>query len=230
MVTVVCGDNTKESRLFLSSILESAEETVSFSQESVSMTEVAQAFDGASLFGPQNTVVFEDFLTKGRKSSEKDAILSYLATKEQDHDIVFWEGKDVTKTQLKQFSKPVLKQFSYPKIIFQFLDSIKPESGTRLIKLHQEVLANTEPEIVLFMLTRQIRLLLSASEKDNTAIDEWKRLSPWQRDKLVKQARLFSLDTLLSIHSSLCTIDRKQKTGELGIPLFSAIDFLLSAI
>lgn len=230
MVTIIYGENTKDSRNFLHSYLLTKEDKILLTSDAISITELTQIFDGTSLFETKKTVVLEDYLSKARKSKEKDTIVTYLAQKASDHDIVFWDSKELTPTSYKAFTKPTLKQFSYPKSIFLFLDNLVPRNSEKLISLHHTVLKTTEPEIVLFMLARHVRLLLTSHDQSDTVIEEWKRLSPWQKDKIIKQSRKFSQEKLISIHKTLYTLDKKQKTGELGVPLSSAIDFLLSAI
>ena len=79
------------------------------------------------------------------------------------------------------------------------------------------------------MLIRQIRLLIALSENGNTrdVIDEVKRLAPWQKSKLAKQAGYFSTQELLKIHEALYKMDLASKTSSFPLSLTETIDFFL---
>jgi len=229
MITILFGDNTKQSREYLRSLVDQ-KDTVSIPVQDVTITDMKQVLDGTPLFSEKRTVILEEFLSKAKKSKEKDAIISYLESKAYEHDIILWEGKDLPKTSFRGFSKPVLKQFKPPQTLFQFLDGVLPHNTAYLISLHHQTLANTEPELIFFMLVRHIRILLALSNPSDAPIDELKRLAPWQVTKLQKQAKSLGQDRLLDLHTKLFILEKKQKTGTLLLPLSDSIDFLLTSI
>jgi len=116
-----------------------------------------------------------------------------------------------------------------------------------LISLFHQTIETTEIEMVFFMLIRQIRLLLALSQTRHSGeeerrlqnpdsgrarmteneIDELKKMAPWQKSKLEKQASLFPQEQLIVFYQKLFTIEVGQKTGTLTAPLVSTIDFLL---
>ena len=59
------------------------------------------------------------------------------------------------------------------------------------------------------------------------SIDEVVRLAPWQKSKLERQTRTFSLEQLKQIYSKLYEIEIAQKTGDSSLSLSQNIDFLL---
>ncbi|MCL5114152.1 MAG: hypothetical protein M1372_03280, partial [Patescibacteria group bacterium] len=163
-----------------------------------------------------------------KPAKEFDAIIKYLGKKHLKNEIFFWEEKELTKKSLNVFANAQVKTFTIPKSLFAFLDSIKPENGKNLIVIFHQSLENAQPEQIMYMIIRQIRLLLSFSELGNLeAIDETSKLAPWQKSKLEKQAKLFNPSSLREIYSKLFEIDLAQKTGTLSMPLSQAIDFLL---
>lgn len=118
-----------------------------------------------------------------------------------------------------------------PKTIFLFLDSLLPGNYKNTIRLFHKALQNTEIELIFYMLQRQFRLLLAASDKKaKETIDEVLRLAPWQKGKLEKQSKLFSIDKLLGLHRRLYEIELAQKSGSLPYSQAHAIDFFLLGI
>lgn len=228
MIYLIFGDNQKDSRNYLRS-LTVEREVVSFTSENLDLTALTQAVSGSSFFAADQVVVLEDFFTQTKKSKEKDAILDFLTQHESEHEIILWEGKPLEKSSYKKFNKPSIHEFKLPQHLFAFLESIAPGNAKISIRLHHDLLRTVEPEIIFFMLVRQFRLLLdgfSAGEK----ISEYKRLAPWQRSKLDKQAERFGYENLVLNYRSLFSIDKAQKTGKLPSSLPDTIDFFLNAI
>jgi DNA polymerase III delta subunit len=97
-----------------------------------------------------------------------------------------------------------------------------------MLKLFHNALENgIKEEIILFMLQRQIRLLLSILDFGEKSIDEVERLASWQTGRLRSQSRLFTVSDLKKIYKRLYEIELGQKTGALSLSLSQSIDFLL---
>lgn len=227
MITVIHGDNTAISRKFLQSIKDE-KKPLTLSQQEINLTDLAQVFESESLFFEQKTVILEDYLGKTRKSKEKDAVLTYLSTQGHDHDIFFWDAKPLTKASYSGLKNVVERPFKLPQTVFQFLDAIRPDNRSTLIKLYHETLQTTEPELLLYMIIRHFRVLLATSE--NAKIDELKNKAPWQQEKYKKQAGLFGIKNLRVHYHNLFEIEKKQKTGELSADLSATIDFFLLSL
>ncbi|MBI4097951.1 MAG: hypothetical protein HY426_02825, partial [Candidatus Levybacteria bacterium] len=155
-----------------------------------------------------------------------DEVSQFLKKNAKDIEIYFWEKKELTKKQLSQFgTEVVVKTFKIPKITFGFLDGLMPGSGKRNVELFHVALNGSSEELLFFMLIRQFRLLLAVSS--DAPIDEAKRLAPWQKSKLLSQAKLFTPKHLKKVYKNLHVIDLAQKTGGLTMPLRQTIDFFL---
>lgn len=230
MITIVHGDDIVSSRKYLSEEKQRQKNFVIFEAEALTITDLVQNIEGKSLFDEKTAIVVENFLSK-KVSKDTEEIVSFLNKHAGDSNVVFWEGKEISKKSLGRFSKSVNKLFKFPQRLFLFLDSIKPRGGKDIISLFHETIKNVEVELVFFMLIRQFRLLLALSdEKSEGTIDEVLRLAPWQRSKLTKQAQLFTKEELKNTYSKLCKIDVMQKTGGLNYKLTQAIDFFLLEI
>ncbi|MBI1982430.1 MAG: hypothetical protein HYY87_01175 [Candidatus Levybacteria bacterium] len=227
MITIIHGDDIVSSRNFLVGQKQKIKNPLEFNGESIAISDLVQIFEGGELFSDQKTLFLEDFLTKRKASKDKDQILSYLS-KYQNHDIFLWEGKEVSAKSLSAFKKAEVKHFKLPQSLFLFLDSLKPGRGKLLIPLFHKTLENMEAEFVFYMLVRQFRLLLALSDlSSKEQIDEIKRMAPWQKSKLQRQAFLFTKDALTKNFAQLYAIDLAQKTGSLSLSLIQTIDFFL---
>lgn len=229
MITIIHGDDLSSSRNYLKSFRREGEMQL-YDGEIITITDLAQHFDGGGLFEQPKHIILENFFSKRKKSTELDSILQYIQTKTLEHEIVFWEPKELDKKTLSQFPHATVKTFKIPQTIFSLLDNIKPGNGKVLVKLLQQTLESSDIEFVFFMIIRQVRLLIACKENSTETIDEIKRIQPWQQGKLEKQARLFSNEELIVLHKKLYEIDRDMKTGELNAPLNIVIDILLITI
>lgn len=231
MITIIHGDDIVHSRIFFIDAKKKSSHAIRFSGNSLGLTDLAQALEGDSLFDSTNKEIFiEDFFSK-KQTKEFKNIASFLQKHSKSVNINIWEPKTLSKSQLSIFKNSVIKLFALPKSLFLFLDAIKPQNGKKLIALFHKTLETTEPELIFFMITRQLRLLLALSSKSATnQIDELARLAPWQKSKMQGQAGLFSVSDLKNIFNKICSIEISQKTGSSILSLPQAIDFLLLSI
>jgi hypothetical protein len=226
MITIIHGDDIQKSREYFLSEKQSAKDPVFFDKE-ISLTNLTQITQGGSLFTNGKDIFIENFFSaKKANSAELKELIKHIEDNSKVFNFFFWEGKALEKSALSVFSKSAQKAFSLPQSLFLFLDQIKPSSASN-IELFHNVLKNAEENVVFYML---IRLLLAVSNHTDQPIDEVKRLAPWQRSKLEKQARLFNQDQLMLTYSDLLRIDLNQKTGTLGTSLVQGIDILLFKI
>jgi DNA polymerase III delta subunit len=230
MITLIHGSDTALSRKYFMDEKQKANDAVILDADSVNLTDLTQLFDGGGLFGETKYLFIEQLLTKRKKSADLPEILNYLEKNGTEHTIILWEGKELERGSLMLLKTATVRIFKLPQSLFQFLDTLAPGNGKILIKLFRQTIETSETEMVFFMLIRQIRILLAlngAQSQTSEAIDEAKKLAPWQKSKLEKQANLFKPDQLLTLYDKLFQIELGQKTGTLGSPLDSTIDFLL---
>lgn len=234
MLTIIHGNDTALSRKSFMEEKEKIAQAVFLTAEQVTMTDLTQLFEGGGLFGETKYLFIEQFLTKQKKISNYKEIINYLEKSAAENTIMLWEQKEMERGVLTTFKNAKIRLFNLPQTLFQFLDAIKPENDKILIPLFHKTIKYTETEMVFFMLIRQFRLLLgvynsrsSADSYGGDQIDEIRRLAPWQKNKLEKQAALFEAAHLLDLYNKLYAIEAGQKTGTLNSSLVSAIDFFL---
>lgn len=230
MLTIIHGADTAASRN--NYILEKHKnpDALTLSEKEVDLTSLAQILEGAGLFEDTKTLFIEQFITDRKKSKEKEGVTDYLIKNSKNNNIIMWESKELTASQLSPFKGASIKVFKLPPSLFSFLDSIKPGNSTQTIKLHHTALIANEPEMIFFMLVRHFRLMLALSQKSNNYISEITRMSPWQKTKLEKQAKQFDEQKLLDLYSKLFVIESAQKTGGLAADLTAKIDFFILEI
>jgi DNA polymerase III delta subunit len=217
MITLIHGDDIVTSRNYFLEEKKKYLNSPIYNGKDLEAIDLIELLQPKNLFFEKQAVFIENlFLKKELFSKLKDSKI----------DVFLWEGKEITSAELIKL-KPEVKLFKLPQALFSFLDSIRPNSPQN-VSLFRNALKNTTEDMIFYMLIRQFRLLLSVSEAKD-GIDEVKRLAPWQKTKLTKQASLFTKDQLKKIYSKLYKMDLDVKTGEIE-SLTPSIDFLLLEI
>jgi DNA polymerase III delta subunit len=229
MITIIHGDNITESRNYFLELKQKEKGGISFDSKNLTLTDLVQNIEGSGLFSDTKTVFIEDFLTKLKKTDNTSKeILNYIVKASKGNNFILWESKEILKNDLFLFKNARIQMFKLPKNIFLFLDNLRPNNSRNLLKLfHNAIDSGIKEEIILFMLQRQVRLLLSLLDPGEKSIDEIERLAPWQSGKLQSQSRLFAVQDLKKIYKKLYEIELGQKTGALPLSLSQSIDFLL---
>jgi hypothetical protein len=230
MITIIHGNDIVASRKYFFDQKIKQSGSLLIDEPSFSLTDLTQILDGGGLFEETKFLFIEQFLSKRKKSVEKEAIIAYLLKKAVSHSIWLWEGKELERSALTPFGSATVKDFKLPSTLFTLLDALRPGNGRQLIRLFHQTLATTDTEMIFFMLIRQFRILLALVEPGDMVIDEARRLPTWQRGKVEKQASLFGSASLLKLYSQLFQIELAQKTGTLASPLTPTIDFFLLGI
>lgn len=225
MITIIHGNDAASSRKYFLGEKERLSDATVVDGKSINLTDLTQIFEGGELFAnPKNFFIEQVFARK--KSRELDEIVNYIEAN-KNNNIFMWDDKELTKSNLSHFKNPIVKIFKLPQTLFLFLENIKPKNGKVLIKLFHETLASSDPEMIFFMMIRQVRTLLSVIEAGSNSIDEVKRLAPWQKSRITQQADSFEIKDLKKLYSRLFEIEKGLKTGGLTSPLTQTIDFLL---
>lgn len=256
MITIIYGEDTAASRNYLFAERNKHSEKAILDGASLTLTDLLQALSGSGLFGDQQAIFIDELLSKRKTSKELEEIISSIVNSQSS--IFIWESKDLTAKQLSSFKKATVKQFKIPATVFAFLDALLPKNGEKLVTLFHELLKDEDVNFALFMLQRQVRLLLALSNQEpvipdligdpgkgidsrlrhaerglrgnDTIISEVKRLAPWQKGKMEKQAKQFTSQQLIELHTKLYKLELGQKTGGLSMPLEQELDFLLASL
>ena len=225
MITIVHGSDSISSRKYFLS--QKDEKSITFDAESLNPVELNQSLQGSGLFGVSSKIFIENLFT--RKGTKSITAVGEILTDNKEAVIFIWADKEIGVKILSSFPKFEFQNFKIPQNIWSFLDGIRPDNPLNVSSFHK-TLNETDPEIIFTMIIRQFRLLLGLSESSNNNIDEIKRLAPWQKSKLVRQASLFGVDKLKQIYKMLYKIDKSQKTGKSPLTLVQDIDILMLEI
>lgn len=228
MIVIIHGDDISASRSYLQE-LKQKQKNISLECEKVTITDLVQNIQGSGLFSDTKTISIENLLTKLEKTDSKTLeILNFIVKNSKESTFILWESKEISQKNLSLFKNATTKNFKLPKNIFLLLDNLRSNNAKNLLNLfHQAIDCGIKEELILFMIQRQIRLLLSLSDPGNMLIEEVARLAPWQMTRLERQAKLFNIEKLKEIYKKLYDIEIAQKTGALSLSLIQTIDFLL---
>ena len=222
---IIHGDDTVTARNHLNDELEKAQSSSAgvsrFDARDLDLTKLTQVLEGMTLFGLQPLIIIEGIFSLP-KSKNKDNLIEFL-TKYQDRQIILYENKALTATVIKPFKKATVSSHKPAAIIFTFLDSLKPGSAPRSLSLFDQLEnANQPPELVFAMLVRQVRLLIQALDPSTL------KGAPWQKSRLISQARSFGERGLLTLHHNLYHLDKQLKTGANPLPLSTQLFTLIA--
>ncbi len=224
---IIHGDDTVTARNHFNDELEKAKSSSTgvsrFDARNLDLTKLTQVLEGMTLFGQQPMIIVEGLFSL-QKSKNKDLLIESLS-KYQDRQIILFENKALTAAALKQFKKANISGYKPAAIIFTFLDSLKPGSASRSLRLFDQLEnANQPPELVFAMLIRQVRLLIQALEPNSL------KGAPWQKSRLISQARAFGDERLLELHHDLYHLDKQLKTGVNSLPLSTQLFTLIASL
>ena len=225
MITILHGDDIVKSRLALEEIKKQNQkaEILNLNGKKIDLTQLKQALEAISMFSDQRLVVIENLL--GNKQGE---LIAYLQDNLPKSDLVLWEGKEISKSFLSKIPQAKIFLFKPEPVLFKFLESIKPDNKEEELKLLELSLKKEAPEIIFHMLTRQLRLLMLLREGINSGIEELDRLASWQKERLTRQAKYFTLGQLVDIYHQLLEIDLQQKSGQAAFNLPKTLELFVA--
>lgn len=229
MVTVLHGENTIASRKVLIEKIklfqERGGEIIRLDGRKVDLTEIKQACEAGSLFGNNRLVVVENFFNRP-KNSQKNEIENYFKNLLPQTNIICWEEKQLTPSQLNKLPPhSEVYLFKIEPIIFKFLDCLRPGNNRLMLTLLKRCYQVESVEMIFYMICRQVRILILANDLGKRGLDG---MAFWMQNKFFYQSRNFSLEKLLDIHSQLVRIDYEQKTGRAIMPLYFYLDLLVA--
>lgn len=219
--TIIHGDNVYQSRKLLQQYIDSFREERSkilwIKGKETSLADLHEQFGVQDLFAENQMIIIEEIHSM-QKSKKKDACISFLA--QSASPFILWESRILTKPMLSKFPNATVKACSISKKLFAWLESIGSDDTRKTLTLLNEALLQEDEYYCYLMLVRQIRLLIFVKETGSAP------LAPFMIKKLQMQAKHFSLNELLNLHTQLHSLDIGQKTSKMPGTLRQQLDLI----
>lgn len=229
MITLFHGDNIQASRNALTQLKEHAKtkekEIRIVLGRNIDELVLTQALQSHSLFGNALFVVIENLFSKiSKKSKSANEFIKILSNADTDTQVVCWEDKELTKSQLSGFPpKTAIQLFKLPVLIFSFLDGIYPSNRDTSLHIFNELIQKEAPELVFSMITKRMRQLILIL--NGTYSPE---ISDWQKGRLTTQAKHFTMEKLQAMYTKLPDIEYLIKSGTSPVNLKTHINLWLA--
>lgn len=170
MFYIFHGDHQLNSRRALNSFLDQKTDSDIFrvDPKEINLDQINGFINSPSLFSKPKIIAFLNFFSISKPILDK---IQKIIKSNPDFDIVIWQDKTITPTQLKSFSKAKIETFSIDKIIFKCLNQIYPHNLHRFIPIFHQVISQEPFELFLFWLKNHLRKqLVGYSRFDNNLL------------------------------------------------------------
>ncbi len=170
----------------------------------------------------QQEAVLIEYLFSRPRSKDQKTCLQYLASYTGNKDLILWDKKNLTKTQLKLFPTARVKLAKTPVLLWRLIDSLLPNSRSTFIPLMHQTARESEEGFIFIMIARRVSDLIIAKSGDTS------KLQAWTRSRVMAQARNWNESTLINIHSALTKHDHALKTGQTKLSYLEALDMIMA--
>jgi len=220
MLTIICGDNTVESR---AKYLQIKQEYSSAGYEVVEIlnSDIASLTEqfsyAATLFHDKRLYTIENVISK---KAPRDFIIKLIG--QYIVDLLIWEERMDDRSIKKYFPKAKILVSKLPHTLWKFIDNIYPGNLVQTLSIFAEIKSTVEPSLIHYMTIRRAKeLLLVAGDSPPS------KLAAWQIAKLKQQAKLWPLGRLESFFSKLIEIEMQSKNGTMVYDLDKALEITL---
>jgi DNA polymerase III delta subunit len=206
---LIHGDDLVKSRQRLASLIKTSRAEVVRFDGKASLTMIKQALESASLFESERLVVIEGWPSK--------EVWAYAKGQKK---LIIWVGKKVDGRQLIGLKREQVEAYRISPAIFALLDTLKLTAWQRV--------AIQEPvEKIFFLLARRWRYLIIVKDWGYEGLAE---LSPFEKSKIVNQAKRYSLEQLLDFYGQLLSVEYSIKSGQTNLPFDLQLEVLLASL
>jgi DNA polymerase III delta subunit len=153
-IILLHGEDIEKSHQRLEKFLDTAK---SRSWEVVSLDDephLKDALSASSLFGGERFFVLRDVKKLGKKETD------WLAKKYKDlagNLIIYHQGL-IPRTLISSLPKESkIEEFKLPKLIWNFLDSIRPGNSAQVVKLFHKIIETEAPEFIFVMIVWKLK-------------------------------------------------------------------------
>ncbi len=224
MLKIVCGENTVASREYFSSLKKELKKkgysVIELAADNF-FSKISDVRENMMLFSEKKVFFAENIYKRLSKKKEFKKILKEFES-DKSNNLVIWE--ELSAREISGVDKKSIIEFKFPENIFKLLDSFYlgnfPQFHSLLMRISERV-----PEYLIFyLLIKRVHQLLLISLGESVNLPEW------QKTRLKRQAKLWTLDKLLKAVEGLYKIDLRLKTSSTPFSLVDSLDILAGVI
>lgn len=227
MITLLHGDYIEASRNEVMRLKLSAagREVRTLDGKSLDSGVLIQALESTSLFGGESIVIIEQLFGKlGKQPKKAEQYASVLLRSGDTAEVVLWEEREIPPSIIKLLgTKTNVRLFKLPALIFQFLDSFRPNSGKMLMMQYEKLIVDVSAEVIFSMLAKRVRQLMELLDHVAPV-----GLAPWQQVRLTSQAKSFTMEQLIGFEKQLLDSEMSVKSGTSAFTTSQHIQYLLT--
>jgi len=202
MIYIFHGDNQLESRKSFSNFLDQdkSSDILRLDSKNIEIDKVNLFLQESSLFNNKKILSISNLFSTNKSILDN---VNKLINQDINIDIIIWQDKTLTPTQLKTFKNAQVKNFPLDNKLFTCLNSIKPKNITKVIPLYHQIINLGLYDLFLYFLKNNFRKQLTSYPKFDQQITK-------------------------RFYLQLIDLDFKNKTGELTIPKELALERILT--
>lgn len=228
MITIFCGEDTVASRSLYTQAIEKyrLNQTEIMSLQPAAVADVYKGLsDSLNLFSNQMVFVVENlekYSFKKSTKAKKDTMYEVLLKLSSDKSITvldFEDGKQGRQLKLKDLA--TVHESKPSTTIFKLLDECFPKNKEMFISSLRHVCETQDEMFVFVMLFRHVRQLVLASQESLPM-----NIPPWQKYKILGQAKKWNPTGLLNFYSGLIKIEINSKTSSNPYGIKNSLEIL----
>lgn len=192
MIHIIHGDDLFKSRQALNQLLDQnpLSNLLRLDSKSANLEKINQFLNSTTLLSGSKILIVENFFSLTKSLLDQTVDLLIHTT---DTDIILWQDKKLTLTQLKLFPQAQVQQFLASRHLFFCLNAITPNNLPKFVPLYQKTISTEPFELFLYLVKNKIRQSLTGYSK-------------------------FPQPKLIKTYLNLIDLEYQSKTGQLATP------------
>ena len=189
MLYIFHGDNHKDSRQHVNQLINSFKEsnTLRLDYKKTELETVNNFLQGTTLLSSQKTLLLNNFFSV---TKAKNKLIPLIKKSTINTNIIIWQSRKLTATQLKTFPHAKIQFFSLPNYLWGCINAVKPHNLRVFQSLYQKIINQNLYDLFLYLLKNNIRKQISGYSS-------------------------FSRSQLTKTYLQLIDLDYKNKSGQL---------------
>lgn len=222
MFLLICGENTVESRNYLTKLKNTyrAKHTTLIEVPARELQDKLKDEQIQTLFGDPIIYVTEGLFGQLSKQKKKIADELKILNDDQNFKIINWEEKSAYDLKLKSPSYQY-KEFKADRTIFDFQDQCVPGKKLSFIQTLSKLMDSNDPVFLFTMLHRHVKTMLLVKTNQPTG-----NMNPYVKSKATSQSRSWEMPKLVAFYEGLARIDLASKTNGTPYDMKKSIEIL----